>query len=194
MLPWIPTQQLCKVGVICIDPGFEAGMAVVSLDEQPPKIVYVDALQMKKQAKKKKILVADDDFQRSAGIWRWWDDVYQHIGQLVAVCAETGAGGQSAAAVKVMSYSKAMAGAFALAKGVPFLTVSPQAVKKASTGRNNASKEQVWTAMMKKHPHLHWGRFPKYLLDEAADACAVWEACKNATEIQMAVKFMEMHR
>jgi len=192
MKPWIPPEQICRLGVMCIDPGFEAGLAVVSLDGAEPKIVYVDALKMEKQAKKKKILVADDDFQRGAGIWRWWDAVYQQIGTLVAVCAETGAGGQSASAVKVMSYAKAQAGDFALAKGVPFLTSSPQACKKAATGRKNASKEQVWTAMMELHPHLHWSRFPKYLLDEAADACAVWEACKNATEIQMAVKFAKL--
>ena len=40
----IPTEQLCQLGVFCFDPGFKAGLAVVSLDEETPRVVYLDAM------------------------------------------------------------------------------------------------------------------------------------------------------
>lgn len=185
----IPTEPLCRLGVFCFDPGFKAGLAVVSLDEAEPQVVYLDAMKTDKSPKKKRILVSDDDHTRASALWHWWDKVAQQVEHPIAVCAEMGSGGQSARAVHVMAYGKSLISGFALHLGVPLISASPQACKKAATGRKNASKQEVWKAMMKRHTNLGWNRFPLYLLEHAADSCAVWEACKESTEIQMAMRF-----
>ena len=183
------TIPSCKYGVICIDSGFTAGAAIVSLDEAEPKIIYADSCRTKKSNKKMKILVAEDDHRRATEGWRWLESLNEHVEVVIAVFTEAiSGGGKSARAVRVMGYGASQVSAFANHLKVPLIQASAQAIKKAATKRRAASKQQVWDAMISKHPHLGLERMTKRDLEHAADACAIWEACKDAPEVQMMMR------
>lgn len=183
-------DKLCHLGILCIDPGFNTGCTVVSLDERRPKPVFIDVVRTEKCNRKVRLLQADDDQRRLTEIWNFLDDIAKRVDKVVAVFAESTSAGKSSRAVAAMGFNKGLIGCFSLYLGVPLFYASAQAVKKAATGHNSASKEEVQDAMIRRVPHLPWSGFNKGDLEHAADSCAIFLACWNIPELQAMLRIV----
>ena len=185
-------KKLCKFGIFNIDPGWNCGLAVVSLDGPKPKVVYLDTLPTKPSGKKSGLLKADDDWRRGSEVWDWLQEAADQVEQVVAVFIESTQGGKGSRALYSMGYNKSLADNFARHLGAPAFHVSAQAVKKAATGKTNATKVQVQAAMIERVPHMDWSKFNKNTIEHAADACAIFLAGWKLPELQAFMRLVHV--
>lgn len=181
----------CKYAVLCIDPGWKCGVALVSIDGGTPKYLYTGVIATDPANKKLRLLKADDDCRRGDEVWEGLQEVADKAERIVAVFIESATSGKGSRAVYSMGHNKSLANCFARHIGAPTFCVSAQAVKKAATGKNSASKQQVIDAMIKKAPHLDWDGIVKSKREHAADACAVFLAGWKLPELQAMMRMVD---
>lgn len=171
--------------VFGIDPGLATfGVAIVELLPTTERVISIEALTTKRSAKKLGILVADDDIARVRFLL---EALGQRIGRWhpVALCSELPAGSKGARAAAALGIGKAIVAALSVHHGIPIASCSPQALKKAVAGAQNASKEDVQAALTRRYPSLTW---PKNKGDHehAADALGAVVTCLPSDVIRMA--------
>lgn len=182
-------KKLCKYAVLCMDPGFNLGTALVSIDKKPV-VVDIDCYSTK-PSKVKSVRKADDDYRRADEAWEHAMKISKQAEVIVAVFVETTSAGQGSRSVFSMGYNKQLCECVARCQGAPIFHLSAQAVKKAATGRVNASKQQVIDAMRERLAYLPWDSFNKGQLEHMADACAMFLAGWRLPELKAIMRMIK---
>ena len=172
--------------VLGADPGFASfGIAVVRLDNEGEHIEKLDVIRTKKSARKRRVLAADDNHRRSREIGgalelirEGWD--------VFAVCAESMSFPRSASVAGKMCLAWGVFDEWMRALDVPLVQASPQAIKLATCGANDASKADVENAMRGRFGAAldrHLSHIPKTEQEHPVDALAAVVACLNSDVI-----------
>ncbi len=131
--------------VMGVDAGF-THMGMVAVENG--KVIDYQTVRTEKTAKKRGIRVADDDAERcmklAEGLFKFIDK-HKPAGAFVEL--PTG-GAQGARANRTMGMATAVVVCVLHLAEVPAEWITPMAVKKAATGRKNASKEEVQKAVI----------------------------------------------
>lgn len=170
---WVGARTLRVLG---LDPGFaEMGMAVLEkTPDQHLRVVTLEPIRTKRSDKKamRNLRVSDDDERRSREIWNALGDaLVRYKPQVIAVEQYTPFKAQGGGAFKVMRICGLIHG-FALSHDVLYLSFNPQDLKRGTTGRLSASKEEVAAglAMRVEGFDAALKKFPKGLHEHLGDA------------------------
>lgn len=164
--------------ILAIDAGF-AHMGVVVADGS--QILFTQTIHTEKASGKKGIRVADDDVERCQTLARFLSDVITQHKPEGAIVEFPSGGAQGARANRAMGMATAAVAAVLEMHRLPVEVVTPQAVKKASTGRQDGSKEQVEETVRQR---FDWGKWmPKTKKDRehVTDAAGAILAAQNGT-------------
>lgn len=142
--------------VLGIDAGFTAtGLVLVELRRESDVVVSAWVIRTVPTAKKRGVRVADDDAERCMALARsiveWVPAEVRSHGACVVELPSGGA--QGARPNRAMGMATGMIAATVALQNWPTLWVTPDAVKRAATGRSKASKEEVAEAVGKR---LEW--------------------------------------
>ena len=177
--------------VLGIDPGFASiGWSVVRLDGQGEALVAVGVIRTEKSAAKRNVRASEDNLERAKEIaaeLRALIDQYR----VQLICAETMSYPRNSAAAAKMAMCWGVLAALAHQYGVPIAQATPQEVKKAVTGKKDASKEEVQEAVKRLYPVLaeavtrNGGPYvlrdvPRSLWEHPYDATAAVVACRES--------------
>lgn len=134
--------------LLACDPGFNNyGCSIL---DQYGTVIDAGTIQTSK-AKKKLLRTSDDDVQRITYITERLSDIINHY-DIKGVLAELPpSGGQNSAAVKGLAMAVALSTALFTACNLPVEWATPEEVKRAMTGKKNASKEDMMLAACKLH-------------------------------------------
>ncbi|WP_374712267.1 crossover junction endodeoxyribonuclease RuvC [Symbiobacterium terraclitae] len=163
--------------VMGIDAGLQ-GMGVVIARGRT--IVYAGTSRTQKSGKKG-LRVADDDADRCQQHARFLLGVVQEWKPQGAVVELPSGGAQGARANRSMGLATGVVAAALEAAGLPAEWVTPGAVKKAATGRKDASKDEVEQAVRRA---FNWQAQPPRTKAEAEhvfDAAGALLAAENGT-------------
>lgn len=168
--------------VMGIDAGFQA-MGVVVVDGR--KIRFADTCLTQRATKKRGVRVADDDADRCRQLARFLLDVIKGWQPVGAVIELPSGGAQGARANRAMGMATGIVVAVLEATKVPAEWVTPQAVKKAATGKQSGSKSDVQVAVRSAFDwdSSKWGPWPKTKnkAEHVADAAATILAAEGGT-------------
>lgn len=134
--------------LLACDPGY--GNYGCSVIDQYGTVIDVGTIQTAK-AKKKLLRTADDDVQRITYITEQLSKVIRHYDVKGVLSELPPSGGQSSVAVKGLAMAVALSTALFSAHNLPVEWATPEEVKKALTGKKNASKEDMMLAVCKKY-------------------------------------------
>lgn len=139
--------------VLALDVSLQhTGVALV--EGHPPEIIEAYCIVTKKEAKKRKIYVTDDQVRRIRQITKRLDEtIWRYRPALIVAELPTG-GAQSASAAAGMGIAKAVVATVAQMSRLPLLVISPTDVKLAATGKKTASKAEVQAAIVRRWPGL----------------------------------------
>jgi len=173
------------VGIVLgIDTGFSTmGLSLVELTATVERVLGVRTLVTKKSAKKAGVRASDDNVRRArelASELRKRLEKYD----VKALCMESQSWPRNASSSAKIGISWGIIAAVAESKDLPILQASPQAIKKALVGANNASKEEVIAAIRKRFPEIKWPN-AKGLHEHIADATGAVVACMDSEVIKM---------
>ena len=129
--------------LLACDPGFNNfGCAIIN---QYGHVIDAGTIQTQKTTKKL-LRTADDDVQRIMYITSRLKEVIQKY-EVKGILSELPpSGGQSAAAVKGLSMAVSLLTTLSILFSIPVEWATPDEVKKALTGKKNASKEDMMKA------------------------------------------------
>lgn len=174
--------------VLTLDPSFRHnGWAVVELSAAGTRIIAAGVIVTKKADKKQKAFAGDDNHRCSQEIAEQLSAVIDCY-KPVMITAEAQAGSKNSRAAQLMGMNWGVVSAVACLKGVPILQATPTAVKRALTGKKDASKQEIEEVVVARFPELVsllQATRPKSLHEHAYDAAAVYIACEDSTEIKM---------
>lgn len=135
--------------VLGLDPGFKhIGWAVVRLLPDAERLVDLGVIRTDK-AKNKGLLVSDDLHRRGQEIVRALALVLAAY-PFVAVCAESISYPRNASVCGQLGRGWGIIDTLLELRGLALICASPQAIKKAATGKASASKEAVLDALDKR--------------------------------------------
>jgi Holliday junction resolvasome RuvABC endonuclease subunit len=134
--------------LLCLDPGFSNfGYSVM---DQNSQVIDIGTVQTKK-TNKKLLRVADDDVQRITYITSQLSKIATQY-DIQGVLAELPpSNSQSAAAAKGLGIAVALTAALFTELNIPIEWATPDEVKRANTGKKNASKEDMMLAACKRY-------------------------------------------
>lgn len=189
-----------------IDPGFASfGFAAIALPPDPMntmmRIESFGVFETAKATKKQHVLATEDNLRRARELADFLDAlIVRHAtdrGRLVAICAESMSWPRNAAVTAKMGITWGVVAAVAHRHKLPILQASPQAVKKGTAGRRDATKDDVEAAVLKRitraNPDLLGThvfadvakRIPKTKKEHPFDAAAVAIVCSGAEIVQL---------
>lgn len=161
--------------ILLLDPSFTmTGYAVV--DPKALKPVGAGAIATKK-SQNKRVRVSEDDMERARFLARKLQAVITKY-NIKGVCVEVPTGSQSAMAAKALGIAKGTVAAVIESNNLPCEYRTPQECKKAVTGRNNASKEEIEAGVRAFYKVKVAGNKPER--EAQYDALAVGIACKDS--------------
>ncbi len=171
------------LALLGIDPGFSA-IGLARLELRPDGSEVVDDLAVivtEPSAKRRKVLATEDNVRRlqeiGAALAPWI------ASDVVAICAESQSWPRNAGSSAKVGMSWGTIAELARVARVPILQASPQQVKRALTGRKDASKDEVRAALEARYQvRPEWPR-QKGLVEHAADALACAVVCTGAPEV-----------
>ncbi len=174
--------------VLGIDGGLAAlGWAAVRLEAGGEVLEGVGVIVTAPSARKRGVLAADDTVRRARELHRALSGVVGRYGPAVLAIEAFSAPRHAGSAAKV-AMSVGVVASIAEALGLPIVSASPQEVKRAATGRQDASKEDVARAVCER-----WRGAAELLAgvraglrEHAADAAAVVLATLEADTVRMA--------
>lgn len=176
--------------VLGIDPGFASiGIALVRLLPESEEIEYLGLIRTEKSSAKRKVLAADDNFQRSRLISRRLIELMDRGVSLV--CAESMSFPRNASAAAKMSLCWGALAALAELRQLPVVQASPSEIKKKVCGEKTASKEDVEAAMVRRYgggveKFLNASGVTKTTREHPVDALAAVVACLDSEVVRMA--------
>ena len=179
--------------VIAIDMGFAAvGIACFHVAENGSgKLHGAHAFKTKKNAQRRKGLrVADDDAERCRELTQWLEGMVDYLaGRPAGAIVELPSGGaQGARANRCMGMATGVVVTFLTMRGIPTEWITPQAVKKAATGRIYAKKEEMIARAWQRFP---LGNAMAWEKEHIADACWTFEAGKSTPLVQALMRIEE---
>lgn len=172
-----------------IDPGFAAlGWTLVELqldDEAPPLLVAAGVLRTKKSAKKRGTLASDDNLRRARELYAGLSAL-ERTWRPAVVCAESMSFPRNAGAAAKLSIAWGVLAALTEARGLPLVQCSPQQLKKAVSGRADASKEDVLSALARLYPTLllKLADTPRSLWEHPVDALGAVHTALNSEVVR----------
>lgn len=174
--------------VLGIDPGLaHLGWAVVHLEPDGERLGALGVVKTVKRSGQG-VLVTDDLHRRGMELARALVGILdQH--QPVAVCAESISYPRNASASASIGRAWGILDSELERRGLPLISASPQAIKKAATGRLSASKEEVADALDARFggrlaPLL--AAMPKAAREHPADAVGAVVACLDHDHLRLA--------
>lgn len=128
-----PNQNIEKI-ILGIDPGTNfMGYAIISIQRNTPRLIDMDALDLRKSL---------DSYLKLDAIYRAVTSlVEKHLPDEMAI--EAPFYGKNVQSMLKLGRAQGVAMAAALARQVPITEYEPKKVKMAVTGNGNASKEQI---------------------------------------------------
>ncbi len=182
--------------VLGIDPALNFGWCIAEITHDSFRPVSLGSVLTESKKKKLRILQADDDDRRIREIWK---PVVFHAAHynVVAICAELPHGAKSARAATALGIAKGITTCISLHLDLALSITNPKALKKAVTGRANASKDDVRSSLETMFPAVCqlWptdskGRILEGQTEHAADALGAIVACADSQAITTARKMM----
>jgi crossover junction endodeoxyribonuclease RuvC len=174
-----------------VDPGFASfgwcALAVSAPAQLQP--VGAGVIRTKKASARARTYASDDNLARAREIYRALDALVRMYAPQV-LCAEAMSFPRNASAAAKVAISWGVLAAVAEARQLPLLQASPQAVKKAVCGVNDASKEQVQAAFRERVRDLGdlLGGVPAGQHEHPYDAGAVVLACLDSDVMRLLVR------
>ena len=191
--------------LLCLDPSFtHCGCSIIDPDGN-----VIDAGTIVTEKTKNKLLrVADDDVRRITQIASQLKTIIQHY-EIKGILAELPpSNSQSAQAAKGLGMAVAIVTTMATAFDIPLEWATPEEVKMAMTGRENASKEAMMRAACKRYGwritekeirskktgkrirtdytyHVLSHQLGKERFEHVADSLGVLEALKQSNVVRM---------
>lgn len=134
--------------LLACDPGYNNfGCSII---DQYGNVIDVGTIRTTK-AKKKLLRTADDDVQRITYLTKNLSKVIHHYDVKGVLSELPPSGGQNSVAVKGLSMAVALSTALFAECNLPVEWATPEEVKRALTGKTNASKEDMMKAACKKY-------------------------------------------
>lgn len=174
------------VRILGIDPAFRnTGWACMELCEHGEAVRSVGLIRTQKSDKKHKILVADDNHRCCREITNALVSAIKAYDPHV-ICAESMVGSQNAKSATQLGLAQGIISTIVTMLDIPLIQATPQGVKKALCGVNNASKQDIEDAVLKLYPvgGLVGDIKPPSAREHVYDAIAIIKTCLNSTEIQ----------
>jgi crossover junction endodeoxyribonuclease RuvC len=177
--------------VLGIDPGFASiGWSVVRIDATGEHLVDLGVIRTEKSAAKRNVRASEDNLERAKEIAQEIQDLIGKY-RIQLVCAETMSYPRNSSAAAKMAMCWGVMAAIAQQHKIPIAQATPQEVKKAVTGRKDASKEEVQEAVRGLFPALQGGEakhggpyilraVPRSLWEHPYDATAAVVACRES--------------
>lgn len=174
------------------------GWAIVELGPDSERLVAAGVIRTKKSAKKRGVLVADDNVRRTREIYTELERL-QCLGNTwrnaVAVAVESQSWPRNASATSKVAMAWGVVVSLAAQHDLPIVQSTPQQVKRAVTGNRSASKEAVIEGVC-KHPGF-FGRLDEVLVsipsgqrEHVADACAAIISALDSDVVRAARKML----
>jgi Holliday junction resolvasome RuvABC endonuclease subunit len=175
--------------ILALDPAFRHfGWVVFSVTASGETPIDAGCIVTKKAAKKKGIYAADDNHQCAQAIARKLFYLVDYYNPAL-ICAEAPGGSQSSKAAQLLGASAGiLSTVVAYHETIPFIQVDKMSIKKALTGGNKASKDEIEAVVVEKYPALRelcTSVNPPSLHEHVYDAGGVLIACGDASEVQM---------
>lgn len=170
-------------GVLAVDVGFTATGWVLLRGGRP---VYCGVIRTQKSPVKRGVRVADDDAERCAFLARELRGLIARH-QPRAIVAELPTGGSlSARAVRAMALASGVVVAVVELAGVPVEWTTPDAGRKATTGRRSATKDDVRAGACRALPELEAILPQTAIWEHVTDAAAAYLAARTGALVRMA--------
>ena len=175
--------------VLGADPGLASfGWAIVRLEEDTMRCLALGVIVTKK-GKGQGVLVTDDLHRRGQELRRALVEVMGTY-PISLVCAESISYPRNAAAAAMIGRAWGVLDAELDRQRLPVISASPQAIKKAATGRISASKDEVAEGLDKRlegalRPML--GKFTKTLVEHPVDALGAVVASLHHDHLRLAL-------
>lgn len=135
-----------------LDPGFaNCGFSLVRLYADREDVVEMGVIRTKKSSAKKNVLATDDNFERARQIGKEIRSLLEKR-RVVAICAESMSYPPNASAAGKMAMVWGMLAILSIVYDLPVVQVSPQRIKKAVCGNNDASKQDVEDRLTERYP------------------------------------------
>ncbi len=197
--------------LIGIDPGLAScGWGVISI-APGCDVMRCDGLgvhETKKATKKQHVLATEDNLRRARELTAFLQRLFKtHAGdernRVVAICAESMSWPRNAGASAKIGIAWGVIASCAFTWGIPILQASPQTVKKALTGRRDATKEEVEDAVIQRVPRANEAttsakllvgaasHIPKTKREHPFDALAVAITCSSAEPVAIARRALQ---
>lgn len=177
--------------VLGVDPGFASiGWSVLRVYQSDEIPVAVGVIRTEKSSAKRKVRASEDNLERAKEIAAELRAlIEQH--QIKLICAETMSYPRNSAAAAKMAMCWGVLAALAGEYDLPITQATPQEVKKAVTGKKDASKEEVQEGVKRLYPALaeavtkNGGPYilrdvPRSLWEHPYDATAAVVACRES--------------
>jgi crossover junction endodeoxyribonuclease RuvC len=176
--------------VLGVDPSLcNVGLAAVRLFPDREEVVATAVVRTEPSAKKRKVAVSADDERRvseiTAGLDRAITEHRPH-----ALVMEAPAGSKGARAARSLGLVVGAVVAVAWVRGIPLVQVTPLDVKRATTGRKTADKDDVIAAVERRYPGVVWPE-PWGVVEHAADAIGAVMAALPTETLRMARRLTE---
>ena len=177
--------------VLGIDPGFASiGWSVIRMDASGESLVELGVIRTEKSTAKRNVRASEDNLERAK-------EIAQELRALIdkyrvqLICAETMSYPRNSSAAAKMAMCWGVLAALAGQYNIPIAQATPQEVKKAVTGKKDASKEEVQEAVRALFTSLQGGEakhggpyvlraVPRSLWEHPYDATAAVIACRES--------------
>ncbi len=164
------------------------GHASVALHATGEEIIDLGVAHTEKSDAKRKVLAADDEVRRARELCVLLDAAIP--AGCRAICAESMSHPRNASAAGKLKMSWGVLVYAAHARNLAILQASPQEIKKALTGRKDASKEDIARAIADRYGDkpariLDAKKIPNGKREHAYDALASIVACLNSDLVRM---------
>lgn len=142
-------SEICVLG---IDPGMaNCGYAEMLLRPHSEQVLSMGVISTKKSNVKKGVLATDDNFERLKHISKTFRKIIEDRGTIKAICAESMSYPPNASAAAKMAMVWGVICTLSVIYDLPVIQASPQQIKRAVCGNNEASKEDVEAALIQKY-------------------------------------------
>ena len=186
---------MADVCVLGVDPGFASvGYAVLRLESEGETLLRLGVVRTEKAAAKRNVKASEDNVSRARELAEAFQGLLD-AHDIRLICAETMSYPRNSASAAKMALCWGVLAAISQQRGIPIVQATPQEVKKAVTGKKDASKEEVMAAVRRVHPVLEApaGKRPPLLADVAPslwehpyDAVASVVACRGSEVFMLA--------
>lgn len=165
-----------------LDPAFtHTGWIII--DVKDSSFVSCGCVSTKKQSKKKRIRVSDDDIRRCKKIAGKLIEVIDSY-EPKAIALEAPSGGSlSSRSARCLGMATGIVATLESYTEIPFLYVTPNDVKVALCGKKNASKKDMMSKAKTIYPEI--GELTKGDMEHVADAIGVFKVVEEDPVIRM---------